>query len=283
MSADELLAAYREINPKVAPNFVFPNVVKGVQMVTVAFNLLRDKKNLTDAEKAVVEKYKDNIPKSLDEIAAKQESAEPKQQTADKAEDGNAAKPKKEPKPPKVPKTKEEIKAAMAAGTSASWTKNDVRVARCKRNYVTVNGKVFTSLIQAAKEYGWNKEQIPLRKIVKIAGHVEYTVDDKVYDIICLGATGEDIGNGTKAAEKVNLTNVAKIARSLSLPAVSDEEMATMKAEKEKAEQAKAEVKAKKAEVKAKKAEAKAKKAEAKAKAEQAKAEDAKTDPATAV
>lgn len=256
MSLDELLTAYREINPKVAPNFVFPNVVKGVQMVTVAFNLLRDKKHLTDAEKAVVEKYKDNIPKSLDEIAAEQEAAgseEPKQQTADK--------------PKKVPKTKEEIKAAMAAGTSASWTKNDVRVARCKRNYVTVNGKVFTSLSNAAKEYGWIKEHIPLRKIVKIAGHVEYTVDDKVYDIICLGATGEDIGNGAKIAEKVNLTNVAKIARSLSLPAVSDEEMAVMKAEKEKAEQAKAE--------------AKAKKAEAKAKAEQAKVDP--TDPVAAV
>ena len=283
MSADELLATYREINPKVAPNFVFPNVVKGVQMVTVAFNLLRDKKNLTDAEKAVVEKYKDNIPKSLDEIAAEQDSAktaEPKQQTADKVED--AAKPKKEPKPPKVPKTKEEIKAAMAAGTSASWTKNDIRVARCKRNYVTVNGKVFTSLSNAAKEYGWVKEHIPLRKIVKIAGHVEYTIDDKVYDIICLGATGEDIGNGAKVAEKVNLTNVAKIARSLSLPAVSDEEMAAMKAEKEKAEQVKAEAKAKKAEAKAKleqaKAEAKAKKAEAKAKLEQA-----KTDPVATV
>ena len=264
MSVDELLTAYREINPKVAPNFVFPNVVKGVQMVTVAFNLLRDRKNLTDAEKAVVEKYKDNIPKSLDEIAAEQDS-----ETADKVEDENVAKPKKEPKSPKVPKTKEEIKAAMAAGTSASWTKNDVRVARCKRNYVTVNGKVFTSLIQAAKEYGWNKEQIPLRKIVKIAGHVEYIIDDKVYDIICLGATGEDIGNGAKTAEKVNLTNVAKIARSLSLPAVSDEEMEAMKAEKEKAEQAKAE--------------AKAKKAEAKAKAEQVKADDAKTDPVAAV
>lgn len=284
MQLDELLAIYRQLNPNVAPNFTFIKKDKAVQQVNFAFNQLAAKKQKTEAETELYNKYKDCVdkPKSLAEIAAEQGALTEDEMKAEglvKDADGNIkdTKVKKEPTPKK---TKEEIKAAMSAGTAASWTDNSIRVARCQRNYCTVNGEVFTSLIQAAKKFGWEKVQIALRKIVKLKGHIKFVIDDKTsYDIICLGATGEDLGNGSKTAEVINIADVTKVARSLQLKEVSDEEMAKMKAEAEAEAKRLADRKAKRLAEKEKKEAEKKAKAEARAKAKEEKAKkEAKTN-----
>lgn len=289
MNLEELIAAYREINPKTAKNFKFANVASALKQVRFALAALQkqydaDPESFDPELNKVLMKY-NLLSMQAAEQAKADEAVKAEAEVAVKADKTDVvAEPKT--KAPKALKTKEEIRAAISAGVAESWSNRDVYMARIRRNWCAVNGTVYSSMRKAARAEGWDKYALPVRKIVKIKKHVILTLEDGTRkEVILLGATGESLGAGEVDPIEIDVKLAPKYARTLSVASVSAEEfdklMEDRKAEAEaKAKLAEARA-ARKAEREAKaaaKAEAAAAKAKAKADAAADKAEDAKAE-----
>ena len=244
MTMKQLVEAYHEFNPKIGPTFKFANLAKGVKQISQAYNDLMAKADKTEAEQALLVKYSQNDDQQEQaaqaEGDAQQAEAQPteeqqeqpitEEQAADQGEDQQP--PAEAEAKGDLPltkagtpfKTKEEIKAAISAGTKDSWNNVSIRAARMKRNYCTVDGNIFQSVIKAAAQYGWEKLAIQLRKLVKIYGNVKLIDGDKSYHIILLGATGKDIGSAQRECVEFKLAEVNKLARCTMIQQLTDEQ-----------------------------------------------------------
>lgn len=251
----KLTELYRKMHPLLSPQFRFFDQSKAVTQVTnFAHSLLEQAKlpnsafPITSEGKFIAEQIvglrdADEVF-SCEEIkldTPKQEQEQPKAKAENVTLKINGAKfnlpknplkpkiPKPElPKPelpkPEFPKPKaarnltDESLKKMSVGTKKSWEDPNVAKARAKRNYVSVDGKAYKSAIQAASENNIPESlQIPLRKVVKCLKHVTLHINGITQDWVLLGATGETLKNGLTPSTNLDIKEVSKMARALSV------------------------------------------------------------------
>lgn len=205
LNLDQLTDLYKQLNPHAAPNYKFPDQERGInQLHLAATYVLENESQFAPEKRHLAKRVKGLVP--WDEVFDSQELPA-------EALTGDT-------NPAPEPKTKEQVKKSMSEGTKASWTNAAVRKARCSHNKVSCDGQVFRSVMEAAKTKGIpEKHHVSLRKVVKLQQHVMFHCEGKDFEFVLLGNTGEDIGAAAKPVVDVDVKDVAKLARTLQLPA----------------------------------------------------------------
>ena len=210
LSLDELTDLYKRLNPHAAPNFKFVDAERAVTQVKLAATYVASEpKEFSEEIRFLAKRVNGEVEWGAEFVPLPE--LDPSELTDEPETEA--------PKAPKVKKTKDEISASIAAGVKASWENASIRAARSARNFVKVGDQVYRSTSAAVIALGIpEKYHIALRKVVKLQRHVSLTSESGVTTWVLLGPTGEDIGAKDAPVVEINLKDVPKLARVLTLP-----------------------------------------------------------------
>lgn len=213
LSLDELTDLYKRLNPHAAPNFKFVDSDRAVTQVKLAATYVASEpKEFSEEIRFLAKRVNGEVEWGAEFVPLPE--LDPSELTGVTDEPEPSA-----PKAPKVKKSKDEISASISAGTKASWENSSIRAARSARNFVKVGDQVFRSVLTAAAAVGIpEKYHIALRKVIKLQRHVSLKSELGVTLWTLLGPTGEDIGAKDAPVAEIDLKDVPKLARALTLP-----------------------------------------------------------------
>lgn len=230
MSLNELAELYKKFNPGTSPNFVFRDLGRGQRQTKLAaLQVVQNAQHYSAELVALAQGVLDGGAKGQGLEHATGTTTTTTSGTAnagtDAGDDGEvitaaelAAYSKASGMASKGMVRSDRARASISVGVRSSWQNAGIRAARAARNHVCVDGIEYKSVNAAAQCRGIDSGLVtPLRRVLKHVANLSLELSDgSTQHWWLMGDVGQDIGSRQKALHHIPLSDVRRIARSLS-------------------------------------------------------------------